>query len=58
MWRSPAAQDAPNGLRTYTLLDAATEPPGFVGELRLHQRRGVGWLAYLRRLGLGACLGR
>ena len=37
-------------------LDAATEPPGFVGELRPYQRRGVGWLAYLRRLGLGACL--
>ena len=32
------------------------EPPGFIGELRPYQRRGVGWLAYLRRLGLGACL--
>jgi hypothetical protein len=29
---------------------------GFVGELRPYQRRGVGWLVYLRRLGLGACL--
>lgn len=35
---------------------ALREPPGFVGELRAYQRRGVGWLAYLRRLGLGACL--
>jgi len=49
-------QDALERLRTYTPLDAATEPPGFVGELRPYQRRGVGWLAYLRRLGLGACL--
>ncbi|MCX6045948.1 MAG: DEAD/DEAH box helicase [Chloroflexi bacterium] len=32
------------------------EPVGFIGELRPYQRRGVGWLAYLRRLGLGACL--
>ena len=35
---------------------ALREPPGFVGELRAYQRRGVGWLAHLRRLGLGACL--
>jgi SNF2 family DNA or RNA helicase len=32
------------------------EPAGFVGELRAYQHRGVGWLAHLRRLGLGACL--
>ena len=32
------------------------EPEGFVGELRPYQRRGVGWLAHLRQLGLGACL--
>lgn len=32
------------------------EPQGFVGLLRPYQRRGVAWLAYLRRLGLGACL--
>jgi SNF2 family DNA or RNA helicase len=32
------------------------EPEGFVGELRAYQRRGVGWLAHLRQLGLGACL--
>jgi SNF2 family DNA or RNA helicase len=33
-----------------------SEPEGFVGELRAYQRRGVGWLAHLRQLGLGACL--
>ncbi|RME60539.1 MAG: DEAD/DEAH box helicase, partial [Caldilineae bacterium] len=32
------------------------EPPGFVGTLRPYQRRGVGWLWYLRTLGMGACL--
>jgi SNF2 family DNA or RNA helicase len=32
------------------------EPPGFVGTLRPYQRVGVGWLAALRRYGLGACL--
>ena len=31
-------------------------PPGFVGVLRPYQARGVGWLAFLGRLGLGACL--
>ncbi len=32
------------------------EPGTFVGTLRPYQRRGVGWLVYLRNLGLGACL--
>jgi hypothetical protein len=31
-------------------------PDGFVGRLRPYQERGVGWLAFLGRLGLGACL--
>ncbi len=33
-----------------------TEPAGFKGSLRPYQRRGVGWLNYLRQLGIGACL--
>ena len=32
------------------------EPPGFVGELRPYQRRGVAWLAGMGDLGLGAVL--
>ena len=32
------------------------KPPGFNGTLREYQARGVGWLAFLGRLGLGACL--
>ncbi|GAC1538195.1 MAG: DEAD/DEAH box helicase [Acidimicrobiales bacterium] len=31
-------------------------PPEFAGALRPYQQRGVGWLAFLGRLGLGACL--
>ncbi len=31
-------------------------PAGFHGQLRPYQERGVGWLAFLGRLGLGACL--
>ena len=32
------------------------EPAGFAGTLRPYQRRGLGWLAFLSRLGLGGCL--
>ncbi|MDB4951387.1 MAG: helZ, partial [Gemmatimonadetes bacterium] len=31
-------------------------PPGFTGKLRPYQRRGLAWMAFLDRLGLGACL--
>ncbi|MFB8792093.1 MAG: DEAD/DEAH box helicase [Potamolinea sp.] len=31
-------------------------PAGFVGQLRPYQARGVSWLAFLERWGLGACL--
>ena len=34
----------------------AVEPPGFTGTLRHYQRRGLGWLGFLSRLGLGGCL--
>ena len=32
------------------------EPDGFAGELRPYQRRGLAWLRFLARLGLGGCL--
>ncbi len=32
------------------------QPPGFQGALRDYQARGVGWLTFLGKLGLGACL--
>ncbi|CAN5785328.1 hypothetical protein BH23GEM11_BH23GEM11_10300 [soil metagenome] len=31
-------------------------PRGFRGELRGYQKAGLGWMAFLRRLGLGGCL--
>ncbi|MGK7899699.1 MAG: SNF2 helicase-associated domain-containing protein, partial [Xenococcus sp. (in: cyanobacteria)] len=31
-------------------------PRGFKGELRPYQKRGVGWLSFLEKWGLGACL--
>jgi len=37
-------------------LQALPTPDGFVGELRPYQERGLGWLAFLGDLGLGACL--
>ena len=43
-------------LRSQKVVAELAEPEDFVGELRPYQRRGVGWLVYLRRLGLGACL--
>ena len=43
-------------LRGLDPIEEIQEPEGFVGTLRPYQRRGVGWLSFLRQLGLGACL--
>jgi hypothetical protein len=32
------------------------EQPGFTGQLRPYQRRALGWMQFLDRLGLGGCL--
>ncbi|HVV17828.1 MAG TPA: DEAD/DEAH box helicase, partial [Pseudonocardiaceae bacterium] len=37
-------------------LEPVEPPAGFRGSLRPYQRRGLAWLAFLDRLGLGACL--
>jgi len=37
-------------------VEPVAQPPGFAGQLRPYQQRGVGWLRFLGRLGLGACL--
>jgi superfamily II DNA or RNA helicase len=37
-------------------LGEVDEPPSFAGVLRPYQRRGLGWLRFLDRLGLGGCL--
>ncbi len=37
-------------------LDEAVESSAFTGELRHYQRRGLAWMQFLARLGLGGCL--
>jgi SNF2 family DNA or RNA helicase len=37
-------------------LEPVAPPAGFAGSLRPYQARGLAWLAFLDRLGLGACL--
>ncbi len=37
-------------------LTEESEPPGFHGALRPYQRRGLSWMRFLARLGLGGCL--
>ncbi|WP_443216970.1 DEAD/DEAH box helicase [Saccharothrix sp. ALI-22-I] len=37
-------------------LGPVEQPPGLVAKLRPYQERGLAWLAFLDRLGLGACL--
>ncbi|NTV65548.1 MAG: DEAD/DEAH box helicase, partial [Oscillochloris sp.] len=32
------------------------QPEGFVGQLRPYQLRGLSWMAFMRRFGMGACL--
>ncbi len=38
------------------LMPEIPQPEGFKGDLRPYQKRGVSWLAFLERHGLGACL--
>ncbi len=44
------------GLSGARQLEQLPQPPDFVGELRPYQLRGFAWLAFMRRVGLGACL--
>jgi hypothetical protein len=48
-------QDLLSGLPDERLTEAI-EPEGFDGSLRPYQRRALGWLQFLSRLGLGGCL--
>lgn len=41
---------------TDTGVDPRPTPDSFRGELRPYQTRGLGWIRYLERLGLGGCL--
>jgi non-specific serine/threonine protein kinase len=57
-----AGVDAPGALGTllagdlHSRAEALPTPPDFAGDLRPYQQRGLGWLVFLGRLGLGACL--
>jgi superfamily II DNA or RNA helicase len=43
-------------LRSFQGVEAAPQPPGFVGQLRDYQREGLGWIEFLRRFSFGGCL--
>ncbi len=53
---SGVLQELMDTLRNPQGVKPMAEPPGFKGSLRPYQARGVGWLAFLERWGLGACL--
>ncbi|MGH8296452.1 MAG: DEAD/DEAH box helicase, partial [Steroidobacteraceae bacterium] len=43
-------------LREFSGVRPVEPPAGFQGELRPYQKAGLGWIAFLRRFGLGGCL--
>ncbi|MFC5287742.1 SNF2-related protein [Actinokineospora guangxiensis] len=47
--------DLLNG-RVESRLEPVKAPPGFGADLRPYQQRGLAWMAFLDRLGMGACL--
>lgn len=49
-------QELLNTLTNNQSLDAIAPPKSFRGELRPYQARGVHWLSFLEKWGLGACL--
>jgi len=53
---SGVLQDLLNALTSNRAMEAIDPPESFQGELRPYQARGLGWLAFLERWGLGACL--
>ncbi len=52
----PWLSDITRTITSHESLQPIPNPQGFVGELRPYQERGVAWLAFLGRYGLGACL--
>jgi superfamily II DNA or RNA helicase len=43
-------------LETFSTIQSAQAPAGFLGKLRTYQREGLGWFHFLRRFGFGGCL--
>ncbi|MGK7944912.1 MAG: DEAD/DEAH box helicase [Microcystaceae cyanobacterium] len=53
---SGVLQELLNHLTDNEGVQTIEQPEGFNGTLRPYQKRGVGWLAFLEKWGLGACL--
>ena len=53
---SGALQELVGALTNNQTLEPIPTPESFQGQLRPYQERGVAWLAFLERWGLGACL--
>jgi SNF2 family DNA or RNA helicase len=53
---SGALQELMTALTDNQAIAPLPTPEGFRGELRPYQARGAGWLSFLERWGLGACL--
>jgi SNF2 family DNA or RNA helicase len=53
---SGGLQDLIATLTNNKAIEPLSAPESFQGKLRPYQERGVGWLAFLERWGLGACL--
>ncbi|HAC64962.1 MAG TPA: ATP-dependent helicase [Cyanothece sp. UBA12306] len=53
---SGVLQELINNLTNNQSIKIIDNPPGFKGQLRTYQKKGVGWLAFLEKWGLGACL--
>ncbi|NET66598.1 MAG: DEAD/DEAH box helicase [Moorea sp. SIO1G6] len=53
---SGALQELITNLQGNQSLEPIPQPASFQGQLRPYQARGMGWLAFLERWGLGACL--
>ncbi|PDW03964.1 hypothetical protein CJ255_06215 [Candidatus Viridilinea mediisalina] len=45
-----------NNLAACQQIEAIAQPDSFVGQLRPYQQRGLAWLHFMQRIGLGACL--
>jgi SNF2 family DNA or RNA helicase len=53
---SGALQELVTTLTNNKAIEPLPTPVGFQGQLRPYQQRGMAWLAFLERWGLGACL--
>jgi SNF2 family DNA or RNA helicase len=51
-----ALKDLMNALRQGETLEPVSPPRSFVGELRPYQVRGLTWMSFLEKWGIGACL--